>query len=278
MRAERRGTSGQDDLLDLEETIRRLKPFSRHYVGTHPIPVDRIVGTEGRARDFDRRFVPRRREVVDRLRRVSEAFPDGAFPPIDVFRLGEAYFVVDGHHRVAAARRKGVEHIDAEIIELRTDWTLPADADMALIVHVEQQRWFEETSGLAEALPDVRIRLSRTADYVEILENVQIHGFHLMTKEGRAVSAAEIARHWYDSIYAPVVEAARAQGAAREDQTKGDFFLELYRRRRQRYAEGGCPPLEETVLQARVESPRPWWRRLASRRAEGRLPARRLID
>ena len=101
--------SKKDDLLDLEETIRRLKPFSRHYVGMRSIPVDHVVGTVGRAGDFDRRFSPRRSHVSVRMRRVSEAFPDGAFPAIDVHQLGEAYFVIDGHHRVAVARRRGIE-------------------------------------------------------------------------------------------------------------------------------------------------------------------------
>ena len=57
--------------------------------------------------------------------------PRALSPPILVYQLGDAYFVIDGHHRVAVARRKGTEQIDAEITELRTDWTLPADADRA---------------------------------------------------------------------------------------------------------------------------------------------------
>jgi hypothetical protein len=247
------------DLLDLDETVRRLKPFSRHYGGLRAIPVDRVVGTEGRAGDFDRRFSPRRRQVTERMHRVSEAFPDGAFPPIVVYQLGEAYFVIDGHHRVAIARQRGIEHIDAEVTELRTDWTLPADADMALIIHVEQERWFEEMSGLEQARPDVRIKLSRTADYVELLENVQIHGYHLMIERERALPRSDIAADWYEKIYVPVWEAVRREGAAGEGQTEGDLFLQLYRRRRDRYAECGCPPLEETVSQARPLPSKPWW-------------------
>ena len=255
-------TSSPSDLLDLEEVIRRLKPFSRHFVGVRPIPVDRIVGTEGRVSDFDRGFSPRRREVSERMHRVAEAFPEGAFPPILVYQLGDAYFVIDGHHRVAVARRKGTEQIDAEITELRTDWTLPADADRALIIHVEQQRWFEEASGLEKARPAVRIRLSRTADYVQLLENVQIHGYHLMMDRGRALAPAEIAADWYDRVYAPVVDGLRREGGAFPDQTEGDVFLELHRRRRDRYAEQGCPSLTETIAEARAEpAGRRWWAR-----------------
>src|ERR671914_2593028 len=58
--------SKSNDLLVLDETIRRLKPFSRHYVGMRPIPVSRVVGTDGRAGDFDRRFSPRKRHIRER--------------------------------------------------------------------------------------------------------------------------------------------------------------------------------------------------------------------
>ena len=262
--------SKRDDLLDLEETIRRLKPFSRHYLGMRSIPVDHVVGTEGRAGDFDRRFSPRRPHVGERMRSVSRAFPDGAFPAIVVHQLGEAYFVIDGHHRVAVARRRGIEYIDAEVTELRSDWTLPADADMTLIIHVEQQRWFEEASGLAQARPETRIKLSRTADYVELLETVQIHGYHLMRKQDRALAPPEIAADWYERVYAPVTDEVRRETVALDDQTEGDLFLQLYRRRRERYSERGCPSLEETVAEAIVRPPRQWarWWNRRGRKAE----------
>lgn len=75
-------TSRRDDLLDLEETIRRLKPFSRHYLGLRSIPVDRVVGTEGRAGDFDRRFSPPPAHVtveerLDETERGNERRGDG---------------------------------------------------------------------------------------------------------------------------------------------------------------------------------------------------------
>ena len=252
--------SKKDDLLDLDQTIRRLKPFSRHYVGLRAISVDHVVGTEGRAGDFDRRFSPRRPQVSERMRRVSEAFPDGAFPAIVVHQLGEAYFVIDGHHRVAVARRKGIEYIDAEVTELRSDWTLPADAAMPLIIHVEQQRWFEEASGLAQARPETRIELSRTADYVQLLETVQIHGYHLMRKQNRVLPPSEIAADWYERVYAPVTDGIRRETAAPSGETEGDLFLQLYRGRRERYAESGCPSLEEIVADAMVSPSRPWAR------------------
>lgn len=263
MRSARKPAATPSDLLDLDEAIRRLKPFSRHFVGVRPIPVDQIVGTEGRTTDFDRAFSPRRRDVAQRMRRVADAFPDGAFSPIVVYRLGDAYFVIDGHHRVAVARRKGIVQIDAEITELHTDWTLPADADRALIIHIEQQRWFEDSSGLAKARPATRIKLSRTADYVQLLENVQIHGYHLMMIRGRVLDPADVAADWYDRVYAPVVDAVSRERGVPSGQTEGDVFLELHRQRRDRYAERGCPSLTEVVAETGAGPARRWlpWRR-----------------
>lgn len=80
------------------------------------IPVRQIVGTDSRGGDFDRDFVRLRPPIAARMRRVAQAFPNGDFPPIVVYRVGEAYFVVDGHHRVAIARQRGMETIDAEVL------------------------------------------------------------------------------------------------------------------------------------------------------------------
>src|SRR5690349_17948473 len=115
-------------LLDLDDVVRRLRPSSRSYVGVRPIEVAKIIGTESRNGDFDRAFNPLRPALRDRLRRLATAFPASEFAPIVVQKVGDAYFVVDGHHRVAIARRRGMETIDAEVFELAARWRLSADA------------------------------------------------------------------------------------------------------------------------------------------------------
>ena len=81
-----------------------------------------------------------------------------------------------------------------------------------------------------------------------------------MMDRGRALAPAEIAADWYDRVYAPVVDGLRREGRAFPDQTEGDVFLELHRRRRDRYAEHGCPSLTETVAEVRAEpAGRRWW-------------------
>src|SRR3712207_5594661 len=108
---------GDGELLELDEVERRMRPLTRRYLGVRAIPLDRVVGTEGRAAAFTRDFEPRHRFSRDRLRSLASAFPDGGFPPIVAVKLGETYFVIDGHHRVALARRHRGETIDADVTE-----------------------------------------------------------------------------------------------------------------------------------------------------------------
>jgi hypothetical protein len=246
----------RDELLPLDEVQRRLRPVARRYVGMRSIPVANVVGTDSRGSDFDRRFLPRRRDIGDRWRSVEGAFPEGDFPPIVVYQVGDAYFVIDGHHRVAIARQRGMETIDAEVTELKADWHLPANADIVEIIHVEQRRIFLEESGLAQGRPGVDIRVGRLAAYIELLENVQVHGYHLMREADRALDPAEIAADWYDEVYRPAVEAIREERLAElfPGATEAELFLTVYQRRRHLFPDCGCPPLQETAGRMRAEA------------------------
>ena len=157
---------------------RRLHPSGSTYAGIRAIPIAQIVGTENRHSDFDRNFLARLPDIRNRLNQVAQRFTYGDFPPIQVHQIGEAFFVRDGHHRVALARHRGMVAIDAEVTELRTRWPLPSIADRAKIVRVEQERLFLEESGLAAARPHLQVSLSRASGFREMLENVQSHGYN----------------------------------------------------------------------------------------------------
>jgi hypothetical protein len=244
------------DLLDLDDVERRLQPFARYYVGIRPIPIDRVVGTQSRGGAFARDFSPRHAFSRSRLRSLAEAFPDGDFPPIVVVKLGESYFVIDGHHRVAFARRQGAVAIDAEITEFVTPVPLPPGADMVEVVLVQLERVFLQESGLAEARPGLRVAASRPAVYLELLENLQVHGYHLMQDQGRVLDTAEIAADWYDKVYAPAISAVDRErlGRAYLDAPEADLFLLLHRHRREGFPSCGCPPLQETVPEVTAET------------------------
>src|ERR671917_269256 len=231
----KRPTAGRlEGLLELDEVERRLKPFGRRYRGVREVPLEALVGTDGRASSFPRDFRPLHAFSRDRLRSLEATFADGAFPPIVTVKLGEAYFVIDGHHRAALARRSGAEMIDADVTELLTSVPLPAGADMLDVVLRELERIFLEDSGLAEARPGARLAVSRPAHYLELLENIQVHGYHMMRDRGRVLENAEIAANWYDAIYTPTLEAIDRLRLSRlyRDTPPGDLFLVLHRHRR----------------------------------------------
>ncbi len=107
------------NLVELDELGRRCCRFSAWTpIGIHAIPIASITGTIGRCCDFDRCFTTLRPHLRRGVDAVHDAFPDGAVPPIEVFRLDDDYFVLDGHKRVAAARAAGVEFVDAEVTEI----------------------------------------------------------------------------------------------------------------------------------------------------------------
>ena len=243
-------TRRRERLLELDEVERRLKPFGRRYLGVREIPLDALVGTDGRASSFTRDFRPLHAFSRDRLRSLQAAFADGAFPPIVTVKLGETYFVIDGHHRAALARRGGADVIDADVTELIARVPLPAGADMLEVVLRELERIFLEDSGLAEARPGARISVSRPAHYLELLENIQIHGYHRMRGLGRVLENAEIAADWYDATYMPTLAAIERLRLARvyEDSPPGDLFLVLHRHRRDAFPTIGCPHLSQTVV------------------------------
>lgn len=234
-------------LLELDDAERRLRPYAGSYLGIRPIPIAQIVGTEGRARDFDRDFRPRRAGVRARMRLIGEAFPDGDFPPIVVTKLGEAYFVIDGHHRVAVARRRAMESIDAEVTERRAIWPLSAAADADEFLHAEQERLFLERSGLAAARSGVRIRFSRPSGYAELLEHVRLHGFDQLVVAQRPIPAAELAADWYERAYLPSLEVIRNEGLAEAcpEATDADRVLYLHQRRRELAVELGELALDD---------------------------------
>lgn len=244
-------------LLSLDEVTKRLGAFEQSYVGIRPIPVADVVGTVSRVEDFDRDFLPKRSKIQERWKQVEQSYPESDFPPITVYEIDGRYFVVDGHHRVAIAKQRGTEFIDAEVTQLRSRTPLPRDADIGAIIMAEQQRRFMEESGLGRARPQARIEFSRPQGYIELLEHIKIHGYHMMMKRNRLLSVEEIAGDWYDRVYLPTVEAIHREGLNDlwPKATDADLFLWVGQRRRELFPERPDElDIEGTVKAARETS------------------------
>jgi hypothetical protein len=110
-----------------EEVQGTLRAYNRVRRGIRVVDVEKIVGSVGRSRDFDRYFMPLRASAGERWKRVDLAFyRDQALPPVSLYKLGDAYFVEDGNHRISVARFHGVPEVEAHVTEL---W--PAHVDSA---------------------------------------------------------------------------------------------------------------------------------------------------
>jgi len=221
-------------LLPLDEVRRRLRITGQSYAGVREIGLDRIVGSVDRSEDFGRDFRLRRSLSRARMAGLRAAFPDGALPPIEVYEVGGLYFVSDGHHRVALARERGGEFLDADVTVLHTNYALAPDVDVGQLVHTEQQRLLMESSGLAAARPDAVIEFARPRGYPELLETIKAHGYDLALRSGSLRRPADVAADWYDNVYLPGLVAVRRSGLveAHPYKTEADLVLWAYERRR----------------------------------------------
>jgi len=108
-------------ILLLDEVVAALGWRGEHYLGLQTIPLDTVAGTVDSRRDFDRKFRPTSNRVRPRWERLDLAQRRGVFlPPIDVYRVGDLHFVMDGHHRVSVAVATGQKTIEAHVTEVLT--------------------------------------------------------------------------------------------------------------------------------------------------------------
>ena len=131
-------TRRREELLSYDEVRRKLKGVEGSRQELKEIPLDGIIGSVNRYKDFTRSFLPRSGIDRDRWTGVmSSATGSTGFPPIDVYQIGDVYFVQDGHHRVSVARRLGIDPIQAYVKEVHTKVTLTPDTqpDDLIIQH-----------------------------------------------------------------------------------------------------------------------------------------------
>jgi hypothetical protein len=203
---------GSNRLLSFEEVKSALGALEQVYLGMRTVPVKKIVGSVGRHRDFDRAFLPSKGDLETRWKRIDQMMHRAEeLPPISLYKIGDAYFVRDGNHRVSVARQLGGEMIDAEVIELRS--RVPIDSALTArdLLHKIEQRHLLERLPIDRVLPEVRVELSDVADYRKLATLIEAHGFRLSQLWKRYVSPEEALRDWYEFQYAPIAEMVREE-------------------------------------------------------------------
>ena len=153
-----------------------------------------------------------------------------------MFEVGGAYFVEDGHHRVALAREQGAEFIDAEVTSLITDYVVEPGVDVCQLLHTDQHHRLLDETGLVRARPDADIRFTLLDGYTQLRDIIDAYGYQLSRASGTLLPAEQVAARWYDEVYQPGVEAVRRADLPRLyaswRSTDGDLFLWVYQLRR----------------------------------------------
>ncbi|MCR4391376.1 MAG: DUF4032 domain-containing protein [Candidatus Acetothermia bacterium] len=203
----------------------RIKAW--RYLGLQEVEIAKIVGSVNRYRDFDRAFLPRQ-GPSERLERLEEAWRRGEIlPPIKLYKIGDAYFVEDGHHRVAAARRGGGRFIDAEVVEFVPDVPITAtDTPKDILIKAEYSAFLAHTR-LDELRPEQDIVFTELGKYRILLEHIDVHRYFLGLEQRREVPCAEAVASWYDRVYRPLVDTFRRTKALAHfpGRTEADLYV-----------------------------------------------------
>lgn len=223
-------TGRSNELLPFDEVRDALPYRSQRDIGLQVVPLNKIVGSVGRYRDFDRAFLPIQRQTSERWVNIRKAhYRDVALPPVDLYKIGDVYFVKDGNHRVSVARDRNQTDIDAYVTEIDIPFRLTPDMDIDSVNQEKAHAQFRQDTRLDELRPDADLRLSNPAEYDRLREHIAAHHYYLGTERQSDVSDAEAVESWYDSVYRPLVDAIEAQGLRRQfpDMTAADLYLRV---------------------------------------------------
>lgn len=222
-----------DQLLAYRELSDKLNITDTYEHGLQEIPLDAIVGSVGRADDFTRDFLPKRDSDAERWANVKAAVLDmKGWPPIDVYKIGDVYFVKDGNHRVSVARRLGNQTISAIVTEIETRLNIEAGDDPNTIISRANYIDFLEKTRLDESRLDSDLHLTFSDQYETLLGQIE-HYRQRLVAEDPALSFPEAAAGWYDEVYLPVLRLIRNQGIMHDfqNQTETDMYILLSERR-----------------------------------------------
>jgi hypothetical protein len=220
----RRAPDDVNIMLPFDEVVAALGRLGERRLGLQVITLDSVVGSVDRSREFDRRFRPTSGQVRERWQRLALAQRRGEpIPPIEVYRVGDMHFVVDGHHRVSVAHALGLKTIDAYVTEVVTRLS-PSGVRYRgdLLVKDYRRIFLDRVPLVGEARKAVS--LTDPWDYAELAESVEAWGFRLMQDEGCFLDRPTVAQRWYDEEFVPVVRMLRQAGMI-ETQTEAEAYM-----------------------------------------------------
>ncbi|MCA9838511.1 MAG: universal stress protein [Trueperaceae bacterium] len=245
------------ELLSYDEVRKRLRAIEDNTQKLEVIPLDAIIGSVGRYSDFNRLFQPLNNSAAARWTGVNRAITGlRGVPPIEVYRIGETYFVKDGNHRVSVARQLGFKNIEAYVTEVHSPVPIGPDLDFDdLILKAEQAEFLEKTQ-LHRLRPESDLSVTVPGQYEVLLEHIAVHQYFMGLDLKRDVAYEEAVTHWYDEVYLPVIKMIEARAIAEDfpGRTATDLYIWLANYRIQLNRELGWDLEASTIAQHTTDS------------------------
>lgn len=238
----------------------------RSYGGLQDIPLEKVAGSvapESKTTDFDPSFLPLNPRLRDRWVNVYEAMVVSDVPPIDVYKVDDKYYVIDGHRRVSVARALERPTIPARVINVRTRAPLPPEADPAALLRAAEYSAFLEATDLHHTRPQARLECSRLGRYDEIMSHILGHRYFLSLEQHREVPLPDAAASWFDNVYEPIARAVRKHHVLEQmpGWTEADVYVEITKRWLALSVKGAPAGPDPAVDALLAEHARPWWQR-----------------
>jgi hypothetical protein len=217
------------ELLSFEDIRTRLRLREENYRGLQEVPLDQIAGSVGRYSEFTSKFLPKRNKMQERWSRVyAQASGLMGLPPIELYKVGDVYFVRDGNHRVSVARQLGAKTIQAHVTELPTSISLKPGMSEAELDNITAYAEFLDITRLPYTRPHHQsMMLSEISRYDDLLGHINLHRAVMESSSGQPITIEEAAADWYDNVYRPAVTLIRKYDMLKymPKRTEGDLYL-----------------------------------------------------
>ena len=218
-------------LISLNDVKQLIKPQNETYIGMKVIPIEKIVGSEGRYKDFDNRFFPKSSFLRTRWEHVDEAAIKAIdLPPIKVYELAGFYFVRDGNHRVSVAKARGVEFIDAEVVSLQSEIKLKKANNIndiiKQIIYYEKRVFYAETN-FGDITDYWCLDFSTAGSYDVIYNHILTHKYYINIGKEKEITMEEAILSWFNKVYIPLVSSIKRKHILHNfpKRTLGDLYI-----------------------------------------------------
>lgn len=196
-------------LIALSDVKNLIKPSAETYLGMKVIPVEKIIGSEGRYQDFDNNFFPKSSHLRTRWEKIDDAaIRSIVLPPIKVYEIAGLYFVRDGNHRVSVAKSRGTEFIDAEVVSLQSEITIKNANNIndliRQIINFEKRTFYMETS-FGDITDYWVMDFTTPGKYDLIYNHIITHKYYINMNQSEEISWDDAVLSWFKNVYLPVI-------------------------------------------------------------------------